>query len=87
MRAINLSRPLLKTPVRGSPILHPVLTPTLDEALQTLPPAYADALRLHARGLDHAAIAAELAVPREAVGPLIKVATAKLAAATSARPD
>jgi DNA-directed RNA polymerase specialized sigma24 family protein len=59
-----------------------VLTPAENEALHSLPPAYADLLRLRALGLDHSAIAAAIGVPREAVKPLIKVATAKLAAVT-----
>jgi DNA-directed RNA polymerase specialized sigma24 family protein len=83
MHAIHLSRPMLKTAPPGSPMLVVVLTPAEEEALPSLPPAYADALRLRTRGLDRSAIAAALGVPRESVDPLIEVATAKLAAATS----
>jgi hypothetical protein len=60
-----------------------VLTPAESEALDSLPPAYADVLRLRAHGLDETMIAAAVGVEPEAVGPLIEVATAKLAAATS----
>jgi DNA-directed RNA polymerase specialized sigma24 family protein len=59
-----------------------MLTPAEHEALHSLPPGYADVLRLRALGLDRGAIAAAIGVPREAVDPLLKVAAAKLAAAT-----
>ena len=48
-------------------------------ALARLPATYADALRLRARGLDEPAIATELGLEPQAVGPLVRVATAKLA--------
>jgi DNA-directed RNA polymerase specialized sigma24 family protein len=49
-----------------------------DEALQRLPEAYAVALRLHAEGRDDA-IAERLGIGRESVGPLLRLAEAKLA--------
>ena len=49
-------------------------------ALGLLAPAHGRALELSAAGLDPAAIAAELAVDPTAVGPLLRVAEAKLAA-------
>jgi hypothetical protein len=44
-----------------------------------LPEAYGRALRLRREGADEAAIAAELGIQREAVGPLLRIADAKLA--------
>jgi hypothetical protein len=49
-------------------------------ALGRLPETYAAALRLRARGLDEAAIAAELGLEPEAIRPLLQLAQAKLAA-------
>jgi DNA-directed RNA polymerase specialized sigma24 family protein len=49
-------------------------------ALERLPPAYADALRLRQYGETDEAIAAQLGIEREAVEPLVRVAEAKLAA-------
>jgi len=51
---------------------------TRDEALALLPPAYAKALQLHDQGCDEQRIAAELAVDAAAVGPLLRLANAKL---------
>lgn len=50
-------------------------------ALAHLPPAYSLALRLRDAGLAEGLIAECLAVEREALGPLLEVADAKLAAA------
>lgn len=50
-----------------------------DEALALLPAAYATALRLRHAGADHAAIAARLDLPVEAVPILLNIADAKLA--------
>jgi DNA-directed RNA polymerase specialized sigma24 family protein len=47
-------------------------------AIDRLPEAYAAALRLYDEGHDDQAIAARLHLPAEAVGPLLRVATAKL---------
>lgn len=52
---------------------------TYDEALALLPPAYAQAIRLKDRGSDEQQIAAELAVEPAAAGPLLQLASAKLA--------
>jgi DNA-directed RNA polymerase specialized sigma24 family protein len=57
-----------------------------DAALDRLPTTYAAALRLSQAGVDHAAIAAEMQVEPRAVGPLLAIAEAKLAALTAA-PD
>jgi DNA-directed RNA polymerase specialized sigma24 family protein len=51
---------------------------TYDEALALLPPAYAQALRLHDQGCGEQRIAAELAIETAAVGPLLRLANAKL---------
>jgi hypothetical protein len=51
------------------------------EALAHLPPVYSLALRLRDAGLAEGLIAECLAVEREALGPLLEVADAKLAAA------
>jgi DNA-directed RNA polymerase specialized sigma24 family protein len=59
-----------------------MLTVEQREALHSLPPGYADVLRLRALGLDTSAIAAAIGVAPQCVKPLIKVASAKLAAAT-----
>jgi hypothetical protein len=48
--------------------------------LAQLPETYAAVLRLREQGLDEPAIAAALSVDAEAVGPLLQVADAKLAA-------
>jgi DNA-directed RNA polymerase specialized sigma24 family protein len=47
-------------------------------AIGLLPEAYANALRLHDQGHNHEAIAGCLGVPLEAVGPLLRLAAAKL---------
>ena len=49
-------------------------------ALARLPENYAAALRMRARGLTEQAIAAELKLEPEAVGPLLRLAEAKLSA-------
>jgi DNA-directed RNA polymerase specialized sigma24 family protein len=49
-----------------------------EAALETLTPAYAEALRLRDEGADHAAIAAQLDLPVEAVPNLLELAQAKL---------
>jgi DNA-directed RNA polymerase specialized sigma24 family protein len=51
-----------------------------ESTLARLPEGYAAALRLRRQGLDDAAIAERLGLEREAVGPLLQVAEAKLAA-------
>jgi DNA-directed RNA polymerase specialized sigma24 family protein len=48
-------------------------------AIAELPEAYATAVRLADDGVDEKAIAAELGIEVEAVGPLLRVAHAKLA--------
>jgi hypothetical protein len=53
----------------------------MDESvLARLPEAYAAALRLRGQGLDEATIAAQLELEPQAVGPLLRLAEAKLAA-------
>jgi DNA-directed RNA polymerase specialized sigma24 family protein len=52
---------------------------THDEALALLPAAYARALRLQDQGYDEQQIAAELAIDAAAVGPVLRLANAKLA--------
>ena len=52
---------------------------TRDEALALLPPAYAQAIRLQDQGYDEQQIAARLAIDAAAVGPLLRLANAKLA--------
>lgn len=47
-------------------------------AIDQLPEAYANALRLYDQGHNDQAIAASLGVAPEAVGPLLRLATAKL---------
>jgi len=47
-------------------------------AIDRLPEAYANALRLCDQGHDNEAIAARLNLPLEAVGPLLRLAAAKL---------
>jgi len=47
-------------------------------AIGRLPAAYANALRLYDQGHDNEAIADRLNLPPEAVGPLLRLATAKL---------
>jgi DNA-directed RNA polymerase specialized sigma24 family protein len=49
-----------------------------EAALATLTPAYAEALHLRDQGADHAAIAARLELPVEAVPNLLELAQAKL---------
>jgi hypothetical protein len=49
-------------------------------ALERLPAAYAEALRLREHGEADEAIAAQLGIEPEAVAPLVRVAEAKLAA-------
>jgi len=49
-------------------------------ALARLPENYAAALRMRARGLSEQAIASELKLEREAIGPLLRLAEAKLTA-------
>jgi DNA-directed RNA polymerase specialized sigma24 family protein len=58
-----------------------------DRALAALPATYANALRLREAGLDDEAIAARLDIQLEAVGPLLEIAAAKLAAAALAAPE
>ncbi len=63
---------------------------TFDQALLDLPTAYAVALRLAATDADHHVIGAALGVPAEAVGGILELARAKLAAVTgttSTAPD
>lgn len=48
------------------------------EAVRLLPEAYARALTLRDQGCDHAGIAAALGVVPEAIGPLLRLADAKL---------
>jgi DNA-directed RNA polymerase specialized sigma24 family protein len=47
-------------------------------AIDCLPEAYANALRLYDQGHDNEAIAARLNLPPEAVAPLLRLAAAKL---------
>jgi DNA-directed RNA polymerase specialized sigma24 family protein len=47
-------------------------------AIDRLPEAYANALRLRDQGHDNEAIAARLNISPEAVGPLLRLASAKL---------
>lgn len=49
-------------------------------ATEELSDVHAAALKLRERGLGDEAIARRLAIPREAVAPLLAIATAKLAA-------
>jgi DNA-directed RNA polymerase specialized sigma24 family protein len=58
----------------------------LATAMNELPEVHAQALRLHQAGADAAEIAQVLGIEREAVGPLLKVAQAKLASLLEA-PD
>ncbi len=51
----------------------------LASALEELPEAHATVLRLRHAGIDAAGIAAELGIDIDAVGPLLRVAEAKLA--------
>jgi hypothetical protein len=51
---------------------------TQDEALDLLPPAYARALQLQSQGRNEQWIARELGVEAAAVGPLLRLAEAKL---------
>ncbi|MFC7621355.1 hypothetical protein [Microlunatus sp. GCM10028923] len=52
-----------------------------ERALRQLPDAYARALRLRDAGSSETEIAARLELEPEAIGPLLEVAEAKLAAA------
>jgi DNA-directed RNA polymerase specialized sigma24 family protein len=61
-----------------------------EAAISRLPKTHASALRLRARGFDDDAIARALDLEPDAVGPLLAIADAKLAALTrprSAGPD
>jgi DNA-directed RNA polymerase specialized sigma24 family protein len=51
----------------------------LESALDELPEAHAVALRLYQAGADTPRIASELGIDIDAVGPLLRVAQAKLA--------
>jgi len=51
-----------------------------ESALARLPETYAAALRLRRQGLDESAIAEQLGLEPEAIGPLLRLAEAKLAA-------
>jgi DNA-directed RNA polymerase specialized sigma24 family protein len=55
----------------------------VEEAFDRLPETHATALRLRARGFDHDAIAAALALEPKAVGPLLRIAEAKLGTLTA----
>jgi DNA-directed RNA polymerase specialized sigma24 family protein len=55
----------------------------VEEAFGRLPETHATALRLRARGFDHDAIAAALALEPKAVGPLLRIAEAKLGTLTA----
>ncbi|MDF3311613.1 MULTISPECIES: sigma factor-like helix-turn-helix DNA-binding protein [Rhodococcus] len=50
-----------------------------ESAIERLPDAYAVALRMRDAGLSYAAIAERVGVEPEAVGPMLRVAKAKLA--------
>ena len=52
----------------------------IEAAFSCLPETHAAALRLRARGFDDDAIAVALALEREAVAPLLRIAEAKLGA-------
>jgi hypothetical protein len=56
----------------------------MEAAFSRLPETHAAALRLRARGFDNEAIGAALLLEREAVGPLLRIAEAKLEALTAA---
>ena len=59
-----------------------------DEALASLTPTYAEALRLRASGCSDVEIATRLEIDAESVGALLYLAAAKLERlVTSARPD
>lgn len=55
----------------------------VEAAFRRLPETHAAALRLRARGFDHDAIATTLGLEPEAVGALLRIAEAKLAALTA----
>ena len=57
------------------------------EALEQLPPVYSLALRLRDAGLSEERLAERLAVEPEALGPLLDVADAKLAAILGCEPS
>lgn len=59
----------------------------LADTMARLPRVYSLALRLRAAGVSGALLAECLAVEPEAVGPLLQIAEAKLAALLGAEPD
>lgn len=59
----------------------------VEAAFSRLPETHAAALRLRARGFDHDAIAAALALEPKAVAPLLRIAEAKLGALTGRSGD
>jgi DNA-directed RNA polymerase specialized sigma24 family protein len=71
-----MSTPVLMT---GRHAGNSVAAVTRDEALALLPPAYARALQLQDQGHDEPQIAAQLAIDAAAVGPVLRLANAKLA--------
>jgi DNA-directed RNA polymerase specialized sigma24 family protein len=56
-----------------------------EQAIEQLPETHAAAIRLRARGYDDDAIATALALSREAIPPLLRLADDKLAALTRAQ--
>lgn len=56
-----------------------------ESALARLPETYAAALRLRQKGLEEEAIAEQLDLEPQAVGPLLQLAEAKLAALRASR--
>jgi DNA-directed RNA polymerase specialized sigma24 family protein len=57
------------------------------QAMAELPEAYATALRLREAGVDDAGIAERLGTPPDAVGPLLRLAVAKLDRILAANED
>jgi DNA-directed RNA polymerase specialized sigma24 family protein len=57
---------------------------SVEAAIHFLPGAYAAAIVLEREGLDHAGIGARLGIDPGAVGPLLSIAWAKLAALEAA---
>ena len=55
----------------------------VEDAFSRLPETHAAALRLRARGFDQEAIAAALGLEPKTVGPLLRIAEAKLEALTA----
>lgn len=55
----------------------------VEDAFNRLPETHAAALRLRARGFDHDGIAAALGLEPKTVGPLLRIAEAKLEALTA----